>query len=71
MKRGRMTISLSPKNEDAALVARALEQAPERQRSALLLRWAAAHLSGETAAPAQPREWNPNEADIDAAIDDW
>jgi hypothetical protein len=47
MKRTRVTISLSPKNEDAATVLRALEKAPYWKRSAELLRWAAAYLNGK------------------------
>lgn len=39
-------ISVSPLNPDAIIVAQALKEAPKGERSALLLRWAAAYLQG-------------------------
>lgn len=58
MPRHRITISLSTKNEDAATVLRALEQAPYWKRSAELVRWAAAYLNGESMA----RTPNPSDS---------
>lgn len=40
-------ISVSERNPDALIVARALQGTPKGDRSALLLRWAAAYLQGE------------------------
>lgn len=72
MKRTRVTISLSPKNEDASTVLRALEKAPYWKRSAELLRWAAAYLNGETAAQTSIiPEIGMSQEELDSAIDDW
>jgi hypothetical protein len=52
VSRTRITISLSAKNSDSAIVLRALEKAPHWKRSAELVRWAAAYLNGESLARA-------------------
>lgn len=70
MKRARITISLSTKNEDAATVLRALGEVKHWKRSAELLRWAAAYLNGEVATIAT----TTNDLDIeeiDALLDDF
>lgn len=70
MQRARITISLSPKNDDAATVLRALGEVKHWKRSAEILRWAAAYLNGEVA----ENERNPIGLDmdeIDAAMDDF
>jgi len=75
MKRGKLTISLSPRNPDAITVGEALKEIPARQRSAELLRWAAAYLAGEQRALTQPdvsTGFSEEEiADIDAALDNF
>ena len=71
MQRARITISLSPKNEDAVTVLRALEHAPYWQRSRELVRWAAAYLNGETLAQAAAQQSELDEDEIDALLDDF
>lgn len=46
MKRKILSVSLSYQNPDAIIVARRLSEIPEGQRSAALLKWAAAFLNG-------------------------
>lgn len=72
MKRGVMTISLSPRNADAVVVAEALKDIPARERSAKLLRWAAAYLAGEERENAQKADAiGLTEDEIDTLLDDW
>ncbi len=72
-KRAILSLSLSPTNPDAAVVAEALTQVPARERSAALLRWAAAYLQGR--ALEQPSvvmaELGMSESDLDALLDEF
>lgn len=72
MKRTILPISLSATNPDAVLVAQALKQVPLGRRSAELLRWAAAYLSGQTnAEPATLPGLDMTEDELDALLDDF
>lgn len=73
MKRTRITISLSPKSEDAATVMRALKTAPHWKRSAELVRWAAAYLNGESLAKQAETipELDMTDEEVDAILDEW
>ena len=72
MKRRVMSISLSPANPDAQLVLQALKEVSANQRSAELLRWAAAYLSGQTNdQPAPIPELGMSEDELDALLDDF
>ncbi len=77
MSKGRRTIvslSLSPANPDAMLVAQALKDqaVPQGQRSAKILEWAAAYLSGKAnETPAIIPEIGLSEEEIDGLLDDF
>lgn len=71
MKRGRVTISLSQKNPDAIVVIEAIRDIPARQRSAILLRWAAAYLDGRQREVNVERSFIFDDGELDAALDDW
>ena len=70
MQRARITISLSPKNDDAATVLRALGEVQHWKRSTELLRWAAAYLNGE-AMTIERRSEDLDVDEIDALMDDF
>jgi hypothetical protein len=72
MKRTVMPISLSPANPDAVVVAQALRAIPSGQRSATLLRWAAAFVQGEhNEQPALIDGLDITEDELDALLDDF
>ena len=72
MKRGIMSVSLSAANPDAQIVLAALKGVAKNQRSAELLRWAAAYLSGQTnTQPALLPELGMTEDELDALFDDF
>ena len=73
MSGDRLTIRLDQRrNPDAAIVAAALAETPERKRSAALLRWAAAYLSGEQGRQAAVMaELTIDEEEIDSLLDDF
>lgn len=72
MRRVKMTISLSPRNADAVAVASALKDIPDRQRSAELLRWAAAYLAGDQRWPnAVVSGIGLTDDEIDSLLDDF
>lgn len=65
-------ISVSPLNPDAAVVAQALKDVPAGRRSAALLRWAAAYLSGRVnEQPAITPEFGISEDELNALLDDF
>jgi|GEM_PF-2706360 len=71
-RRAPLTLSLSPANPDALVVAAALKGVPAGQRSASLLRWAAAYLQGGVLdAPAVASALGMSEAELDALLDDF
>jgi hypothetical protein len=71
--KGRRTIvplSLSPANPDALIVAAALSDVGERGRSAAILRWAAAYLSGQAREVESPASaLGITEDELDALLD--
>lgn len=72
--KGRRTIlpiSLSPANPDALLVVQALTEVGPRERSAAILRWAAAYLSGQARDLPGPTEAaiGLSEDELDALLD--
>ena len=73
MKRERVTISLSHRNADAVAVMEAIKGIPERKRSAALLRWAAAYLSGEalSLAPVTAEPPAISDDELDALLNDF
>lgn len=71
MRRDRVTISLSPKNPDAVAVMDAIRDIPTRQRSAEMLRWAAAYLSGKQRELLAEHIPGLDDDEIDAALDDF
>lgn len=72
MKRTIMPISLSPANPDAAVVAQALRAIPKGQRSAALLRWAAAFVTGTpNDQPVPIAGLDITEDELDALLDDF
>ncbi len=72
MKRSILPISLSASNPDAVIVAQALKEVVKGQRSAALLRWAAAYLSGQTnEQPAAIPELGLTEEELDQLLDDF
>jgi len=75
-KRAVWTISISTGNPDAVTVTEALVEVPRGERSALLLRWAAAFLTAPALVIPPPpvieeSDLGLSEDDIDAALDDW
>jgi hypothetical protein len=66
-----VTISLSPRNPDAVAVMGAIRDIPARQRSAELLKWAAAYLAGEQREALAGNTPDFDEDAVDAALDDW
>jgi hypothetical protein len=72
MERTRVTISLSPRSEDAVTVLRALEKVKHWRRSAELLRWAAAYLNGEALQKTEVLlDMDLTDAELDALLDDF
>jgi hypothetical protein len=70
MKRTVMTISLSPLNVDAVLIVEALKDVPPGERSATLVRWAAAYLTRRhEEPPEQVNALGLTEAEIDELFD--
>ena len=66
------SVSISPRNPDAVTVAQALKDVLPRERSALLLRWAAAHLQGKANdQPAILPEFGMSDEEISGLLDDW
>lgn len=66
------SVSISPRNPDAVIVAQALQGAPARERSALLLKWAAAYLQGKANdAPAIPPAFGMSDDEISSLLDDF
>jgi hypothetical protein len=64
-------ISVSERNPDALVVAQALQGTPKGDRSALLLRWAAAYLQGKAnERPAIP-ELEMTDEEVSALLDDF
>ncbi len=71
-RRAILTVSLSPANPDALVVAEALRRVPDGGRSAALLGWAAAYLQGRALdTPAIGAELGMSEAEFDAALDEF
>lgn len=66
-----LTISLSPANPDACLVAQALQDIEPGHRSAELLRWAAGFLSGRAAEQPIVAAMGLSEDELDALLDDF
>jgi len=72
MKRGRATVSFSPLNPDAVIVAQAFREIPAGQRSAALMRWAAAWLRGEAnSQPVESAELTMTDEEFDALLDNF
>jgi len=66
------SISISPRNPDAMLVAQALKDAPKSERSALLLKWAAAYLQGKASdQPTILPAFGMSDDDISSLLDDF
>lgn len=64
------SVSVSPRNPDARVVAQALAGVAPRERSALLLRWAAAYLQGKANDEiAIVPEFGMSEEDISSLLD--
>lgn len=65
-------ISISPTNPDAVVVAQALKDTPKGERSALLLKWAAAYLQGKANdRPAVLPAFGMSEEEISSLLDDF
>jgi hypothetical protein len=65
-------ISISPTNPDAQVVAQALKDAPKGERSALILRWAAAYLQGRAKEqPIAMNELGMSDAELSELLDDF
>lgn len=76
MKEGRRTVvsvSVSPRNKDAAIVAEALAELgiPLTHGGGQILAWAAAHLSAPPVVPVLPEEDDVFGVDLDACLDDF
>lgn len=75
MSTGQRTIfalSLSPANPDAVVVATALKSVGKGERSAAIVRWAAAYLQGKALETAPiVAELGMSEAEFDELIDDF
>jgi hypothetical protein len=71
MKRGRITISLSQKNPHAIAIMEAIKDIPARQRSVVMLRWAASYLSGKQREVNAISVSDFDDEELDAALDDW
>lgn len=72
MKRTVMPLSLSPANPDALIVAQALKNVPAGQRSAALLHWAAAFVTGQTnEQPVVIDGLDITEEELDDLLDDF
>jgi hypothetical protein len=72
MKRTVMPLSLSPANPDAVVVVQALKSVPSGRRSAALLRWAAAFVTGQTNdQPMLIDGLNMTEDELDELLDDF
>lgn len=72
MKRTVMPLSLSPANPDAVVVLQALRDVPVGQRSQMLLRWAAAFVSGQTNdTPTVIEGLDMTEDEFDQLLDDF
>lgn len=71
-RRAILSVSLSPANPDAVVVAAALRDVPDGQRSATLVQWAAAYLQGR-ARETSPvlTELGMTEAELDQLLDDF
>ena len=65
-------ISISPRNPDAVVVAQALQSTPRGDRSALLLKWAAAYLQGKANdRPAAISELGMTDDELSELLDDF
>lgn len=72
MKRWRATVSFSPLNPDAVIVAQAFREIPSGHRSAALMRWASAWLQGQTNnQPVDACELTMTDEEFDALLDDF
>lgn len=71
-QRAIVTLSLSPANPDAVVIATALKSLGKGERSAAILRWAAAYLQGRALeAPAVIPELGMSEEELDQLLDDF
>lgn len=68
-----ISLSVSPRNPDAALVAAALAERgiALTHGGGQILEWAAAYLSGATAAPLVASDPGPSDEELTALLDDF
>lgn len=72
MKRAIWTVSVSLANPDAVVVTQALMGTPKGERSALLLKWAAAYLQGRALeTPAIIDGLGMTDEELDGFLDDF